>query len=427
MKTNRIRGVSKVVATVLAIVMLVAGIGIGLIIAPYFAGAGVGAAAGGLSGEVPIGALLPLTGALAAFGENDKIAIEAAVQDVNQFLEKVGASWRLKLYVEDTETNPSVALEKLTTLYAKGVRVVIGPMASSEVRNLKEYADSNKILIISQSSTDPSLAIAGDHVYRFVPVDIYQGRIGPLYAKALGATHMILVWRGDAWGDGLSDVVKKTAKEIGLTIAGEIRYDPEAKEFSAEVAKLAETINKLVGEGVPPEKIVVQLISFGEARAFFLTATEYDILWKVHWFGSDGNAYDYSLQEDPKVAEFVASVKFPCPIAAPIGDKYIEVMKKVKDKIGRTPEPYAYNSYDAVWAVALAILSTGKYDADAIISVLPDILKFYYGASGYIELNEYGDRVGKQYWLVSLVKTDGEYDWKPVGIYDCEKDEVILK
>ncbi|RLG90534.1 MAG: hypothetical protein DRO36_05935 [Candidatus Hecatellales archaeon] len=72
---NKIRGVSKVIAIVLAIVMLVAGIGIGLVASPYLAGAGISPAAGGLSGEIPIGALLPLSGPLAAFGENDKTVI----------------------------------------------------------------------------------------------------------------------------------------------------------------------------------------------------------------------------------------------------------------------------------------------------------------------------------------------------------------
>ncbi|RLG10645.1 MAG: hypothetical protein DRN64_02600, partial [Thaumarchaeota archaeon] len=110
-----VRAVSKAVAIVLAVVMLVAGIGIGIVVAPYAAGAGVGAP-GGLSGEIPIGALLPLSGPLAAFGANDKVAIEIAVGEVNELLESVGANWKLKLYVEDTETNPSVALEKLTSL-----------------------------------------------------------------------------------------------------------------------------------------------------------------------------------------------------------------------------------------------------------------------------------------------------------------------
>jgi len=383
-------------------------------------------AAGGLSGEVPIGALLPLSGPLAAFGANDKIAMETAVQEVNAFLEKIGAGWRFKLYVEDTETKPSVALEKLQSLYAKGVRVVVGPMASSEVRQLKEYADSNKILVISQSSTDPKLSIPDDYIFRFVPNDLYQGPIGPTFAKQLGVTHIIFVWRGDTWGDGLERVAEKTAEDLGLNVAGKIRYSPDATEFSAEVSNLVNIVNQLVDKGVSPDKIMVQLIAFGEARAFLLSAVDYDVLWKVKWFGSDGTAYEGRLVKEEKVAEFASKVRFVSPIFAPTKTpKYKELLEKIKSVRGNPPEAYAYNSYDAVWAVAYALLATNKYDGETIKNILPEVVQHYYGASGYVMLDENGDRIGADYELVEIVKTAGGYEWQATGVYKSATGEIV--
>ncbi|MEM3922533.1 MAG: ABC transporter substrate-binding protein, partial [Nitrososphaerota archaeon] len=139
MRGKMARGVSRAIAVVLAVVMLIIGIGVGVLVTPYVSPPPAptvttvtvtrtatitttvsAAAAGGLSGEIPIGALLPLSGPLGQFGENDKVAVELAVAEVNAFLEKVGAGWRLKLYVEDTETKPEVALEKLMSLHARG-------------------------------------------------------------------------------------------------------------------------------------------------------------------------------------------------------------------------------------------------------------------------------------------------------------------
>ncbi|MFZ8855087.1 MAG: hypothetical protein ACO2OQ_02850 [Thermofilaceae archaeon] len=51
--------------------------------------------------EVPIGALLPLTGDLASFGKREQRAIEMAVQDVNKFAESIGAPFRFKLIIEE--------------------------------------------------------------------------------------------------------------------------------------------------------------------------------------------------------------------------------------------------------------------------------------------------------------------------------------
>ncbi|MEM0269091.1 MAG: hypothetical protein QXI51_07035, partial [Candidatus Korarchaeum sp.] len=51
------------------------------------------AGAVGLSGEVYVGALLPLTGPLGSFAENDMVVLKLAESDVNAWLEQVGAKW----------------------------------------------------------------------------------------------------------------------------------------------------------------------------------------------------------------------------------------------------------------------------------------------------------------------------------------------
>ena len=384
----------------------------------------VTAGAGGLTGEIPIGAIIPLTGVLASFGQNNKVAAEIAVEEVNEYLEKIGAGWRLKLYVEDTETKPSVALEKLMALHSKGVKVVIGPMASSGVKAIKEYADSNKILVVSPSSTSPALAIPDDYIFRFPPTDELQGKIAPRFAKNIGATHIIVVWRGDAWGDCLADVVKKRATELGIEVAKEIRYAPEATEFSAEVATLANAVDNLVSSGVSPDKIVVVVIGFEEVRGILLDAAEYDVLWEVRWFGSDGTALSSKLIEDPKVAEFSAAVRFVNPIAGSETEGFWRLVEKVKERIGRIPESYSVNTYDAIWIIAHALLITDRYDGEALKNVFMDVVDQYYGANGHIVLNEAGDRAYANYLLWEIVKTDGEYEWERTGMYDYETDTM---
>jgi len=106
-----------------------------------------------LTGEIPIGVLTQLSGELGAWGDNYRVALELAVSEVNDFLAKAGAAFRVKLLVEDTASRPDVALEKLKTLAAKGVKVVVGSASSGEARNIMGYADANNILILSGMST----------------------------------------------------------------------------------------------------------------------------------------------------------------------------------------------------------------------------------------------------------------------------------
>ncbi len=74
-----------------------------------------------LSGEVNIGAILPLTGDLSTHGEENWAGSKLGVVDFNKHLEKIGAKWTLKMISEDSATNPVIALEKLTYLNDKGI------------------------------------------------------------------------------------------------------------------------------------------------------------------------------------------------------------------------------------------------------------------------------------------------------------------
>ena len=196
--------------------------------------------------EVVFGALLSLTGDLSSSGESSQAALEIAVEDVNAYFSAIGSKIRVGLIVEDTKTEPAVALEKLQNSAREGVRVVIGPQSSAEVTTLKDYADENGILLLSQSSTAPSLAIPGDNVFRFCPDDNHQAKAVARMMWEDGIRAVVPMWRGDLWGDELSNATKDSFEELGGKVLDGIRYSPVTKDFSTEL----ESLNSKVGQAI---------------------------------------------------------------------------------------------------------------------------------------------------------------------------------
>jgi branched-chain amino acid transport system substrate-binding protein len=404
------------------LVALIIGVGIGIGAAPYLAPSLAPKA--GLTGEVTIGALLPLTGDLGTFGENDKLSAEIATAEVNQFLQSIGAPWTLKVLVEDTGTNPTMALEKLTSMNAKGIKLVIGPMASGEVRNIKGYADANRILLISQSSTAPDLAVPGDYVYRFCPADTIQGLAIARVMYDLGIRYIVPIWRGDAWGDGLQRATGERFQALGGTMVEGVRYAPEAKEYSAEARNLADKVDSLV-KSHGADKVAVYLVAFEEAALLFTYTQEYSVLTKVRWFGSDGTANSAKLIQESAAAGFSMKTKFLNTIfAATKSAKFTKLNSQIVDKLGRTPETYAIVTYDEIWVLAFCLLATQKYDADAVIAAMPTVLGNYFGATGVITLNEGGDRASADYELWEIAIKDGKPTWTSTGTYVFATDSV---
>jgi len=378
----------------------------------------------GLTGEVLIGALLPLTGDLASYGENSRAAVEIAVGEVNAFLKKSGALFTIKLVIEDTETKPAPALDKLTSMNARGIKLVVGPQTSAEVRNIKGYADANKILLISQSSTAPDLSIPGDFVYRFCPADDLQAPAIARVITDLGVKHVVSAWRGDAWGDGLNREGKKAVEKLGGVFHEGPRYAPEAKEFSAEVRALADQVQTLVNQ-YGADKVGVYYVAFAEAVTFMTQAADYPVLARVRWFGSDGTALLDEMAKSPPTAEFSQKTKMIHPIFwGPLTERLNNLLAALKAKLGRQPDSYAFAAYDAVWVLTYALLATGKYDAEAVRAVLPQVAASYSGALGGIVLNEGGDLAAANYALWVLVPKADKYEWIEAGAWMFATDSI---
>ncbi len=407
------------------IVNLIAGLLIGLIIGGgvayvFTAGGVVGGAAQGLPSEIPIGALLPLTGDLSGFGAKWKNALEMAETDINNYVSTLGLNVKFKILVEDTKTSEEGALQALQSLVAKGVKVVLGPAASNEVSAIKSYADSNKIVVISGSSTAPSLAIPGDYIFRLVTTDLFQAKAVARMIWSKGVKKVAVIYRGDDWGDGLFNGFKSTFEDLGGTVDS-VRYDPKALEFSSEVASLADKVSAL---GVSPETAVL-LISFEEDGISILNAAkDYSVLMSVEWFGTDGTAFSTKIAS--QVGDVAVSVgglpsTIFAPTSSPVQQSFFE---RYKDTYGVEPDSYTHNMYDAAWLAAMTILQVGKYDGEAIAKALPEVAARFFGVSGWLNLDENGDRAFGDYSIAAIVFENGEYVCKVVGVYRSTTDTV---
>ena len=410
----------------LLLVMFVVGLGAGYMVGVASVPTTEGEA--GLSGQVKVVFLAPLTGVLSTYGENSKYAALLAAQEVNQWLEARGESWTFNLTVDDTATDPTTALSKMQSWHGAGVQFFVGPMSSGEVSELKSYADSNHLLVISPSSTSPALSIPDDYIFRYCPDDFIQG---PAIARLMweaGVRHVVATWRGDTWGDGLKNATATAFEDLGGTVHDAVRYDPNLTDFPTQASALADAVQDLVDDGIPKSKIGVLAISFEEIVPYMEDASAYPILSEVNWFGSDGTCLLSSLLENSVARSFAATVNFTNTIFAPgVSPKFEHVRDYINETLGRTPDSYAYNTYDIVWTLALALEAVDEYNATAVKEVLPSIVSNYFGASGWFELNENGDRAFADYNLWTVKVVDDNYQWVFVGVWRGATDVIEWK
>ena len=376
----------------------------------------------GLSGEVTIGLILPLTGDLATHGAENHEGSKFGVSEFNKYLQEINAPWHLKMVSEDSATNPVIALEKLTALHAKGIEIIVGPETSSNIRNMKGYSDSNNMLLVSCCSSAPALAIPNDSVFRLIPDDSNQG---PAIAKLMdneGIKVMVPVWRGDTWGDGLGESASDSFMQRGGITSENIRYNPESPEFSASTSLLAQKVQKYTDE-YGAEKVGVMFLGFAEVLQFMQSASQHKVLDEVRWFGPGAITKERNLINDPIGLEFSTDVQFTTVQFAPAQNPtYEKVQTHLSETLGTNPNTFVHSSYDAVWLIGLAMLETQSTDVSTIKDAIPAIAENYIGAIGSAKLNEAGDLAQADYKVWGI--RDGQ--WIELGKYTTLDDSIIF-
>ena len=372
--------------------------------------------------------LFPLTGVLSTFGENSSTVAQLAAEDVNEWLEAEGKDWRLRLEIDDTQTEGPVGLRKMQSWFGDGVKFFAGPQGSGVAQECLGFANSNQILFISPSSTSPALGIADDWLFRFCTDDLVQGPAIAAVAAAAGVEHIIFSWQGDTWGDGLQSAAAGSMAGKGITIyPRELRFDPQKEDFTTDAALLDEYVTDLVEQGVALETIGVNLITFEQAAPYLAEAARYPQLSEVVWIGSDGTAVSEAILQHPVASVFAVDVKFVNSMNRPAEETVESNKDRVRDHVqqvlGRDTDAYSYNTYDIIWAMALSIDEVG-YDTVAVREILPRVTDEWsqiYGASGHVVLNEAGDRAfaDYDYWVLNESKT-----WEIVGYFEGATDNI---
>ena len=144
---------------------------------------------------------------------------------------------KVALQIENTEIKPDVALAKVKKLVDEGIRIIIGPQTSGELKKIKEYADKHDVLLISQSSTAPSLS-KKDNIFRLLQNDTNQAKKIAEKMRSDGIEVVVPIWRNDPYGNELYDITKANFEDPHHHFSEGIKYDPHVGKFAGSLHRI---------------------------------------------------------------------------------------------------------------------------------------------------------------------------------------------
>ena len=229
---------------------------------------------------------------------------------------------------------------------------------------------------------------------------------------------LVPFWRGDTYGDELRDVVARDFEDRGGVVQAGVRYDPTTPEHSFEV----QLLNKYVAaasEMHGADGVAVLVIGFDEVESIIRTATQYDNLKSVRWYGDGSAAQSGALLDDEAAVAFLTEVEFRSvqPLVAN-GELGSYVRSALAADFGEDISPYTYPAYDAVWIIGKAIEAAGATDASAVKAAFPGVASQYTGALSSARLDEAGDLDLANYDVWYLGGGSWESESKYLGAHD---------
>jgi branched-chain amino acid transport system substrate-binding protein len=188
--------------------------------------------------DTVIGVAGPMTGDLAAFGEQLRRGAQQAVADLNAQGGVLGK--RVRLVIGDDQCDPPRAARVANDLTKQGAVFVTGHFCSgSSIPASKVYAEAG-VLQITPSSTNPRLTEGGiGTLFRTCGNDNMQGTFaGKWMAQNYGGKNVAVLDDGSPYGRGVADEAKRSLEASGHKTALRDRYAQKQTDFSALIAKL---------------------------------------------------------------------------------------------------------------------------------------------------------------------------------------------
>ena len=348
-----------------------------------------------------IGALLMLDNNPSYTDDDEKTAMDLAVDDFNTIHERTGdfyinlAVQRISISPTDAASPDPDALAGLKNIYANGAgpSYYVGPSTSGNSELILNYSNDNEIVIISHSSTAPKLAIANDYLFRMTAPDTLQGVIlANLTGVQSNVTDLVMVVRDDIWGRGVDNSTETNLLSNGaMTDITRVMFPPAQSDWDRVASELAANITAAMtsAAGKSDGKAAVLFAGFpGDFNALVSRSSSSVQLGSVDWFGADGIGNSNEIPTNATSVAFAKSVNLTTVV-------YTVLPNDINRRINPSAV-YGPSAYDSVYVLANAINQTYMDDRMAptglaVKSVIPDVARAYIGALGNVTLDEYGD------------------------------------
>ena len=344
-----------------------------------------------ITGEIPIGVVLSLTGPpSAAYGLPMQRGFELALEEINAA--QLGTA-RIKLVTMDDEGSVEGAVEAFKELIeTHRVPVIFGPGYSNQVRATFPIAQQNKVVAISSLSSATGLGAIGDFCFRVGLTNdvLIPSSVAATQAKLDYQRVATLHDEIDFYSIDSNTVVLESLNANNVAILTSETFQTGDADFSVQLSRIME---------LNPDAIFVSALA-PDIPEIIIQGREIGIPYSVPFI------VPYMTKDELAVARIAAngSITFTSWIDTDDTPGNRDFVRNYHSRYGIEPETWAAQTYATLYILVEAIMNAQSTDSTAIRDDLTNINDFD-TVLGQFSFNESGDA---DYAPKILVVEDGD-------------------
>lgn len=375
---------------------------------PVLATVGILAAITGLAaciggGTIEFGAVLPLTGPSAVYGESVRKGVDLAYEQIQA---REDLEHEIELTVVDSESDPEKAADLARRLYDQGVLAILGGVTTAEALAMVPVADRADRVLLSPTASSPDLTGISGNFFRVFFSDFKEGiKMGNFASEKMEIGSVVILAKEEPWATGVQTIFKGEFERLGGDVLEVIEFPQGLSDFSG----LIERVDTL------------------EPEAVYLAAYARDVAALVEGLrdsGYRGKILTTHAFASPAILEEVGEAAHGILLTAPYFDleSEEEPIRSFADayeaRYGQRPDVWAAHGYDAMMVLVEGIPKPFRTASDFRSGLRA--IEDYPGAAGVVRFDEKGD-VGK-FPRVYQIGAEGLRDYEA----DIEKQRQEL-
>ena len=303
------------------------------------------AASGEAGGTFKLGTIGPLTGDAAIYGQAVANGAKIAVDEINA----AGGAIQFEFQSQDDVADGETSVNAYNKLMDWGMQVMVGPTTTGASIAVADKVYADRTIMLTPSASSPDVTAGKDNVFQVCFTDPNQGTGSADYIadNMTGAKVAVIYRNDDAYSQGIRDTFVAEAAAKGLEVVYEGTFTADtATDFSVQLTAAQSAGADTVFLPIyyqPASVILAQAKAMGYAPTFF---------------GVDGMDGILTMENfDTSLAEGVMVLT---PFSADAQDEKTQsFVAEYKARHGETPNQFAADGYDCVYALKAALASAG--------------------------------------------------------------------